>query len=93
MRKCSVRNKGAPDIEVNTATIRPDGSGLRWLTGYPPGGTLANGNSYSPDGRWIVLRGRTGRPLSAVRDPPDGTALQPITSFSTLRPGKMAWAA
>jgi Tol biopolymer transport system component len=87
----SVHNEGAPDMQVNTATIRPDGTGLRWLTSYPPGGTLAYGNSYSPDGRWIVLRLEEGGLYALYDMHPDGTALQPITSFSPFRPRGMAW--
>jgi Tol biopolymer transport system component len=40
----------------NVATIRPDGSQLRMLTTYEDGKRGAFAGSYSPDGRWIVLR-------------------------------------
>ena len=40
----------------NVATIRPDGSGLRMLTGYTGGKQGAFAGSYSPNGRWIVFR-------------------------------------
>jgi Tol biopolymer transport system component len=34
---------------TNTATIRPDGTGLTYVTNNSPGGPSAFGNSYSPD--------------------------------------------
>jgi Tol biopolymer transport system component len=40
----------------NVATIRPDGSHLRMLTNYTGGEQGAFAGSYSPDGRWIVVR-------------------------------------
>lgn len=61
------------------------------MTNYPAGGPLAFGNSYSPDGRWIVLRLEEGGLYALYEIHPDGTGLQPITSFSTFRPRGMAW--
>lgn len=90
----SARNEGTPEAQVNTATIRPDGTGLRWLTNYPPGGLLAYGNSYSPDGRWIVLRiedHSLATPYALYVMHPDGTGLQQLTPFSTLRRRQMVW--
>ncbi len=40
----------------NVATVRPDGSHLRFLTHYSGGATGAFVGSYSPNGRWIVFR-------------------------------------
>jgi Tol biopolymer transport system component len=40
----------------NVATVRPDGSYLRFLTHYHGGGTGAFVGSYSPNGQWIVFR-------------------------------------
>jgi Tol biopolymer transport system component len=76
---------------VNTATIRPDGNGLFWVTHYPAGGPLAFGNSYSPDGRWIVLRLENGGLYALYKIHPDGSGLSQITTFSTFRPRGMAW--
>jgi Tol biopolymer transport system component len=76
---------------VNTATIRPDGTGLFWVTHYPAGGPLAFGNSYSPDGRWIVLRLENDGLYALCKIHPDGSGLQQITPFSTFRPRGMAW--
>ncbi len=38
------------------ATVRRDGSQLRMLTHYRGGRFGAFAGSYSPDGRWVVLR-------------------------------------
>jgi Tol biopolymer transport system component len=40
----------------NVATVRPDGSNLRFLTHHHGGVIGAFPGSYSPDGRWIVFR-------------------------------------
>jgi hypothetical protein len=77
--------------QVNTFTIRPDGTDLFAVTNYPPGGTRALGNSYSPDGNWILLRIEEGGLYSLEKIHPDGTGLTQITPFSTFRPRNMAW--
>jgi Tol biopolymer transport system component len=90
----STHDEGSPDAQVNTGTIRPDGTDLRWLTNYSPGGLLAYGNSYSPDGRWIVLRledHSLATPFALYLMHPDGSGLTPITPFSNLRRRGMAW--
>jgi len=82
--------------QVNTWTIAPNGSHLRAVTHYPAGGLRAFGNSYSPDGRWILLRieqdQASGGFLSALfKIRPDGSDLTQITPLSTFRPRNMAW--
>jgi Tol biopolymer transport system component len=86
----SVQNEGTPDVQVNTATIRPDGTGLFWVTNYPAGGPLAFGNSYSPDGQWIVLRLEQNGLYALYKIRPNGTDLTQITPFSDFRPRGMA---
>jgi TolB protein len=76
---------------VNTAIIRPDGTGLTYVTHYGDGGPSAYGNSYSPDGRWIVMRLEQNGLSALYKVHPDGTGLQALTSYSTLRPRGMAW--
>jgi Tol biopolymer transport system component len=77
---------------VNTATIRPDGTDLFWVTSYPGGGaTSAYGNSYSPDGNWILLRLEQDELYALFKIHPDGTGLTQITPFSTFRPRGMGW--
>jgi Tol biopolymer transport system component len=87
----STPGEGTPNAQINTATIRYDGTGLFWVTNYPAGGTLAFGNSYSPDGQWIVLRLQEGGLYALYKIHPDGSGLQSITSFSTFQPRGMAW--
>jgi TolB protein len=77
--------------QVNTFTIAHDGSDLRAVTNYPPGGTRALGNSYSPDGNWILLRIEQGNLNALEKIHPDGTDLTQITPFATFKPRNMAW--
>jgi Tol biopolymer transport system component len=84
-------DEGEPDAQVNTWTIARDGSDLTAVTSYPPGGTRAYGNSYSPDGQWILLRIEQDDLYALFKIRPDGTDLTQITPFSTFRPRNMAW--
>jgi len=92
----STPNEGTPQAQVNTATINADGSGLTWLTNFAPGGLRAFGNSYSPDGNWIVLRveqndGSGGFQSAIFKMPADGGALTQITAYSDFRPRGLTW--
>jgi Tol biopolymer transport system component len=92
----STPGEGTPEAQVNTFTIARDGNDLRAVTDYPPGGLRAFGNSYSPDGKWILLRIEqdvaSGGFVSALfKIRPDGRDLTQITPFSTFRPRNMAW--
>jgi TolB protein len=87
----STPGEGTPDAQVNTFTIARDGSDLQAVTNYPPGGTRAFGNSYSPDGQWILLRIEQDGLFALEKIHPDGTGLTDITPFSTFRPRNMAW--
>jgi Tol biopolymer transport system component len=84
-------DEGEPDAQVNTWTIARDGSDLEAVTSYPPGGTRAFGNSYSPDGQWIILRIEQDDLNALFKIRPDGTDLTQITPFSSFRPRNMAW--
>ena len=86
---------GNNDDQVNTWTIARDGSDLQQVTDYPVG-VRAFGNSYSPDGKWILLRieqdVESGGFVSALfKIRPDGSDLTQITPFSDFRPRNMAW--
>jgi Tol biopolymer transport system component len=85
------RNEGSADAQVNTATIRPNGTGLFWVTHSPAGGKLEYGNSYSPDGRWILLRIEENNQYALFKIHPFGHGLRQITAFSDFRPRGMAW--
>lgn len=87
----STNDEGQPDAQVNTWTIRPDGTNLMPVTSYPAGGTLAYGNSYSPDGQWILLRLEQAGSYALYKIHPDGTSLTQLTRFSPFRPRNMAW--
>jgi Tol biopolymer transport system component len=76
---------------TNTATIRPDGTGLTYVTNNSPGGPSAFGNSYSPDGAWILLRLEQDGLFALYKIHPDGTGLTQVTPFSGFRPRGMAW--
>ena len=85
------QNEGTPDFQVNTATIAADGSDLQWVTNYPAGGLRAYGNSYSPDGQWIVLRMEDGDQNALFKMKTDGSDLTQITPYSSVRPRGMTW--
>jgi Tol biopolymer transport system component len=61
----------------NVATVRRDGSHLRLLTHFKGGAFGAFGGSYSPDGRWVVLRVENvaKRSYRLLKMHPDGTGL------------------
>ena len=88
----STPGEGTPQAQVNTFTIARDGTDLRAITNFPPGGTRAFGNSYSPDGQWISVRIEQGGLFALFQIHPDGSDLTQITPFSsTFRPRNMAW--
>jgi Tol biopolymer transport system component len=76
---------------ANLATMRPDGSDLRFVTHFTGGEVNAFFGSYSPDGRWLVFRledhGRNG--LYKIR--PDGTHMKAIMPLSDFAPRFIDW--
>lgn len=89
-------NEGSPDAQINTWTIGADGSDLLQVTAYPPGGLRAYGNSYSPDGRFIVMRiekddGSGGFQSALFTIQPNGANLTQMTAYSDFRPRGMVW--
>ena len=59
----------------NVATVQPDGSHLRMVTHFTGGQRGAFVGSYSPDGRWIVMRveNRALQRFALVKVHPDGS--------------------
>jgi TolB protein len=72
-------NESQDFLNSNLATIRPNGSGLRLLTHFPPARMVLS-SSYSPDGRYITsaLGGVDGLPDVFVMRA-DGSGLRPVT--------------
>jgi Tol biopolymer transport system component len=93
----TVPNDGTPQAQINTWTIGADGSGLTQLTDNPPGGLRAYGNSYSPDGRLIVLRieqnnaSGDGFQSALFTIPVTGGTPTQMTPNSDFRPRGMVW--
>jgi Tol biopolymer transport system component len=80
-----------PNTSVNIATIRPDGTGLRFVTHYRDQQIRALFGSYSPDGRWIVFRLEANDQFGLYKIHPDGTHLRPILGLSDFAPRYIDW--
>jgi Tol biopolymer transport system component len=76
---------------ANIATIRPDGTGFRYLTHYQGGQVNAFAGSYSPDGQWVVFRLEDNGSYALYRMKADGSDLHSILGFSTFRPRNIDW--
>lgn len=68
------------DRPVNLITIRPDGTGLEYLTDLRGADPRAYAGSYSPDGQWIVYRSTSPDVASLVVVHPDGTGAHTLFS-------------
>jgi Tol biopolymer transport system component len=80
-----------PGDSANIATIRPDGTDLRFLTHYQGGSVNAFVGSYSPDGRWIVFRLEDHGRFGLYKMRPDGSHLKPILRLSSFAPRFIDW--
>jgi Tol biopolymer transport system component len=79
-----------PTDAVNIATVRPDGSDLRYITHYPAP-VIAYAGGYSPDGQWIVFRLVKDGLYTVYRMRPDGSELHAILSSSTFVARNIDW--
>jgi Tol biopolymer transport system component len=84
-------NADVPDKAANVATIRPNGTGLRYLTHNTAAGHGAYVGSYSPDGRWIIYRQEAEGEYSLWRMHPDGRHKEQVLAQSTFRPRSIDW--
>jgi len=82
-----------PGVSTNIATIRPDGTHLRFVTHYTGGDVNAFVGSYSPDGRWIVFRLQDHDLFGLFKIHPDGSGLTMILPMSSFRPRFIDWGA
>jgi Tol biopolymer transport system component len=79
-----------PNDRVNVATVRPDGSDLRYLTDYAAP-LRAYVGGYSPDGQWIIFRLEDHGLFALYRVRPDGSDLHAILRPSTFLPSFIDW--
>ena len=84
-------NAGNPDLTVNVVTIRPDGTGLKYLTDNQTSDQRAFAQSYSPNGKWIVFRQESGDQSAMMVMRTDGQGKHAIIPFSDFRPRSMDW--
>jgi Tol biopolymer transport system component len=78
-------NAGAADepqtLPTNVATIRPDGTDLRFLTHFQDIKVYHSSGSYSPDGRWILFKSASDDKYKLWKIHPDGTHKKLIARF------------
>ena len=84
-------NADNPDRPVNVVTIRPDGTGLRYLTDLRTPDQRAFAGTYSPDGHWIVFRQEHGDQSALMVMRTDGQGAHAILPFSGFRPRFIDW--
>jgi Tol biopolymer transport system component len=84
-------NAGNPDRPANILTIRPDGTGLRYLTHLRRPDRLALAGGYSPNGKWITYRLEHGDQSALMIVRPNGHGEQTVLPFSSLRPRFIDW--
>jgi Tol biopolymer transport system component len=79
------------DHPANVATMRPDGTGLHYVTDLQATSDRAYVGSYSPDGAWIVFRLENGDSFELCVVRPDGRALRVVLPFSDFKPRFIDW--
>jgi Tol biopolymer transport system component len=80
-----------PGVSSNIAAIRPDGTGLRYLTEYRGGDVNAFVGSYSPDGRLIVFRFEDHGQYGLYTMRADGADVRAILPLSSFKPRFIDW--
>jgi Tol biopolymer transport system component len=84
-------NADNPDLTVNVVTIRPDGTGLKYLTDNQTPDQRAFAGGYSPNGKWIVFRQESGDQAALMVMRTDGQGMHAILPFSEFRPRSIDW--
>lgn len=84
-------NADNTDRPANIATIRPDGTGLRYLTDLRRPDRRALVGGYSPDGKWIVFRLEHGDQSALMVMRKDGSHRHTVLPFSSFRPRFIDW--
>jgi Tol biopolymer transport system component len=80
-----------PADSANIATIRRNGTQLRFLTHYHGGAVNAFSGTYSPDGKWIVFRLEDHGSFALYKMRADGSHFVRILGFSNLKPRAIDW--
>lgn len=88
-----VTSDNADDLDrpTNVVTIRPDGTGLLYLTDLQTPDQRAFAGTYSPDGRWIVFRRVDGDQAALMVMRTGGQGMHAILPFSDFRPRNIDW--
>ena len=84
-------NGDNPDLTANVATIRPDGTGLKYLTDNQTPDQRALAGGYSPNGKWIVFRQENGDQSALMVIRTGGQGMHAIIPFSDFRPRFIDW--
>jgi Tol biopolymer transport system component len=84
-------NADDPSRPTNVVTIRPDGTGLLYLTDLQTPDQRAFAGTYSPDGRWIVFRRVDGDQAALMVMRTGGQGMHAILPFSDFRPRNIDW--
>jgi Tol biopolymer transport system component len=84
-------NADNPDLTVNVVTIRPDGTGLKYLTDNQTPDQRAFAGTYSPNGKWIVFRQESGDQSALMVMRTNGQGMHAILPFSDFRPRSIDW--
>jgi Tol biopolymer transport system component len=79
------------DRPVNLVTIRPDGTGLRYLTDLQTPDQRALAGGYSPDGKWITYRLQHADQSALMVMGTDGQGAHAVLGFSSFRPRFIDW--
>ena len=80
----------APGKSANVWVVRRDGSHRRAVTHYAHGSSNAFAGSFSPNGKWIVLRVEDAKGFHLSRIQPDGTGLRVLLN-SPVPQRSSAW--